>query len=75
MFGGVGTRGRKSSETNLVTGEKFMLEFSNTSEGHMKVRRPTESVFGVGGVEPETRICRVSPVCLLFLGSKRKEEK
>ncbi|KAF3856584.1 hypothetical protein F7725_017307 [Dissostichus mawsoni] len=36
--------GRKSSETNLLTGEKFMLEFLKTSEGLMKSKLNMESL-------------------------------
>ncbi|XP_051270350.1 CTTNBP2 N-terminal-like protein [Dicentrarchus labrax] len=44
MFRSVGIRGRKSSETNLLTGEKFMLEFPKSSEGHMKSKLNMESL-------------------------------
>ncbi|TNN66345.1 CTTNBP2 N-terminal-like protein [Liparis tanakae] len=37
-------KGRKSSETNLLTGEKFMLEFLKTSEGLMKSKLNMESL-------------------------------
>lgn len=65
-----GSRGRKSSETNLVPGEKFMLEFSDTSEGHMKVRKG----FFANGVKLETIVCKISP-CLRHFWSKRKGKK
>ncbi|KAG7244849.1 hypothetical protein INR49_029868 [Caranx melampygus] len=40
----IGIRGRKSSQTNLLTGEKFMLEFPKTQEDHMKSKLNMESL-------------------------------
>ena len=55
----VGIGGRKSSETKSPDRrKKFMLEFSKTPEGHMKVRGPRRGGPRVGVVKSGTIACK-----------------
>lgn len=72
-FRRVGFRGRESSETNLLTGEKFTLEFSKTSEGLMKVRRPAANVLSVDGVSFGRR--QTAAALTTFFGLQKGRKK